>query len=91
MITKEIVLSILKDSIQKIEQNKCELSEEDVYQVLKQVAHIPMSKSDAYKYMELSRTAFDYKISKGELPRGQKRKGFNELVWYKDQLDEYKS
>jgi hypothetical protein len=43
-----------------------------------------MSKSDAYKYMELSRTAFDYKISKGELPRGQKRKGFNELVWYKD-------
>lgn len=67
------------------------MTEEDIYKVLKEVAHIPMSKSDAYNYMGVSRTTFDYRVSKGDYPQGMKRKGFNELVWYKDQLDSCKA
>ena len=49
-----------------------------------------MSKSDACQYLEMSRTTFDYKVKQGLIPMGRKRKGFNELTWYRHDLDVYK-
>jgi len=49
-----------------------------------------MSKSDAYRYLGMSRTTFDYKVKIGDIPHGVKRRGFNELTWYRDDLDKYK-
>lgn len=87
---KNILSSLLRDAADRIDNGTCEVSEEDVYNSLKTVLHVPLSKSDAREYLGLSRTTFDYRVNKGELPHGQKRRGFNELVWYKDEIEKYR-
>ena len=87
---KSILSELLRDAADRIDSGTCEVSEEDMYNSLKNILHIPLSKSDAREYLGLSRTTFDYRVNKGELPRGQKRRGFNELVWYKDEIEKYK-
>lgn len=87
---KNILSSLLRDAAERIDNDTCEVSEEDVYNSLKTVLHVPLSKSDAREYLGLSRTTFDYRVNKGELPHGQKRRGFNELVWYKDEIEKYR-
>lgn len=87
---KNILSSLLRDAAERIDNGTCEVSEEDVYNSLKTVLHVPLSKSDAREYLGLSRTTFDYRVNKGELPHGQKRRGFNELVWYKDEIEKYR-
>jgi predicted DNA-binding transcriptional regulator AlpA len=34
----------------------------------------------------ISRSKFDALIKEGKLPKGRKRRGFKELIWYKDEL-----
>lgn len=81
---------MLREAAERIDNGTCEVSEEQMYDSLKQILHVPISKTDAREYLGLSRTTFDYKVNKGELPHGQKRRGFNELVWYKDELEKYR-
>lgn len=87
---KEVVTRMLHEAAQRVDNGTCEVSDEEMYECLKQILHVPISKTDAREYLGLSRTTFDYKVNKGELPHGQKRRGFNELVWYKDELEKYK-
>jgi predicted DNA-binding transcriptional regulator AlpA len=37
----------------------------------------------------MSRSKFDSLVKDGLLPKGKKRRGFKELVWYEDELNEY--
>ena len=50
------------------------------------IAHEPLSKEQACDYLNVSRATFDNYIRNGYLPKGRKRKGYNELVWYKDEI-----
>lgn len=47
---------------------------------------IPMSKYQAYTYLNISRATFDNLVKQGQIPRGKKIPGFKELVWYKKDL-----
>jgi predicted DNA-binding transcriptional regulator AlpA len=47
-----------------------------------------MSKQAAAEFMNMSIPTFDLHIAKGDIPKGKKRKGFKELVWYKCDLYE---
>lgn len=49
----------------------------------------PMSKYQAYTYLNISRATFDNMVRDGELPDGKKVAGFKEKFWYKKDLDEY--
>ena len=49
----------------------------------------PMSKYQAYTYLNISRATFDNLVREGRLPKGKKIAGFKELVWYKKDLNEY--
>ena len=40
-----------------------------------------ISKYQAYTYLNISRAKFDNLVRAGELPRGKKIQGFNELQW----------
>jgi excisionase family DNA binding protein len=59
--------------------------------ILKAISHEPLSKEQACSYMNLSRSRFDELIREKKLPKGRKRRGFKELVFYKDELDRYKT
>jgi hypothetical protein len=41
-----------------------------MYNTLKEVLHVPISKTDAREFLGLSRTTFDYQVNSGSLPHG---------------------
>lgn len=82
----KIVLKELRKVADKIESGNCELTEEEAIDILKVVANEAMSKDQACSYLNLSRSRFDDLVKEGKLPKGKKRRGFKELVWYKADL-----
>jgi hypothetical protein len=51
---------------------------------------IPMSKYQAFNYLHISRATFDNLVREGKIPQGKKQQGFNELQWFKKDLDAYR-
>ena len=86
MDLKKLIVKYLRELADKIDGGNSEITEEEAIQIIKQIAHEPLSKVQAYKYLGISRAKFDNLIKEGKLPNGKKRQGFKELVWYKDEL-----
>ena len=66
-------------------------SDEDVMNIVKVVKEYtrkdePLSKYQAYTYLNISRAKFDNLVREGRLPKGQKVAGFKELRWYRRDL-----
>ena len=76
----------LRKVADKIESGTCELTPEEAMNILEIVSHEAMSKEQACEFLNVSRATFDLHVKLGHIPRGRKRKGFKELVWYKDEL-----
>ena len=70
----------------KINSDSCEVDVNTAMQIMSVIAHEPMSKAEAYQELGISRSKFDSLVKDGKLPQGRKRLGFNELVWYKDEI-----
>lgn len=87
---KKLLVKLLRDTANKIEADTCELSESEATEIMEVLSHTAMSKEQACIYLNMSRSKFDDMVSKGLLPKGRKRAGFKELVFYKDELDKYK-
>lgn len=77
----------MKELIEKLEANTCELTEEDALEILSTVTRQILSKEAAYSYLNISRSKFDELVKEGKLPEGKKRRGFREKFWYRDELD----
>ena len=84
---RKIIIKMLRETADKIESGNCELSESEAMDIMSVLGHQVMSKEDACIYMNLSRSRFDDLVREGRLPKGRKRRGFKELVFYKDELD----
>lgn len=80
------VSKMLREVADKIDGGNCELSLEEANDILNILAHNVMSKATACDYLNLSRSRFDDLVRDGIIPKGCKRKGFKELVWYEDEL-----
>ena len=87
---KKQIVKALKETADKIEAGNCELSESEAMDIISVLSHQVMSKEDACIYMNMSRSKFDDLVREGKLPKGRKRRGFKELVFYKDELDMWK-
>lgn len=83
---KQLLSKYLRDVADKIDAGNCEITEGEAMELLSQISHEPLSKTQAYQLLGISRAKFDQMVKDGELPKGQKRLGFKELVWYKDEL-----
>lgn len=92
------MVSVLQKLLRKIDQDidagNSNLTEEEtleVVEILKEYTRKdkPMSKYQAYTYLNISRATFDNLVSEGKLPKGVKVAGFKELFWYKRDLDKY--
>ena len=92
------MISVLQKLLRKIDQDidagNSNLTEEEaleVAEILKEYTRRdkPMSKYQAYTYLNISRATFDNLVSEGKLPKGVKVPGFKELFWYKKDLDKY--
>lgn len=84
---KRAVAKILREIADKIDSGNCELSEEQAMDIISAISHEVLSKDEACGYLNLSRSRFDDLVREGSIPRGRKRRGFKELIFYKDELD----
>jgi predicted DNA-binding transcriptional regulator AlpA len=86
----KIVASTLRDIADKIDSgDNSELSETEAMDIMSALCHHVMSKETACRHLNISRSRFDDLIRENKLPKGKKRVGFKEKVWYKDELDSY--
>lgn len=84
---KDVLLRIVAD----IDAGNSNLTEEEalyIAKVMNEVARrdVPMSKYQAYTYLNISRAQFDNLVREGKIPKGKKVPGFKELRWYKKDL-----
>lgn len=84
----KLIVKLLRETADKIDSGNCELSESEAMDIMSVLSHRAMSKEDACIYLNLSRSRFDDLVREGKLPKGKKRRGFKELVYYQDELDE---
>ncbi len=84
---KSAVAKLLREVANKIDSGNCELSEEQAMDIISAISHEVLSKDEACGYLNLSRSRFDDLVREGVIPRGRKRRGFKELIFYKDELD----
>lgn len=84
---KKLLLGIVDD----IDAGNSDIDEKEALQIAKTLKSmvrkdIPMSKYQAYTYLNISRATFDNLVKQGQIPRGKKIPGFKELVWHKKDL-----
>ena len=84
---RQLVVKYMREMADKIEVGNSEISESEAIDILRVVAHECLSKEQACMYLNISRSRFDDLIREKKIPRGKKRVGFKELVFYKDELD----
>lgn len=88
-IIKKTISKLLRKIADKIDSDTCELTEEQAMEIMSVIGHEVLSKDEACSYLNISRSKFDGLIREGKLPKGKKRRGFKELVFYKDELSGY--
>lgn len=88
---KGLLLKIV-DDIDAGNSNIDESEALEVARLLKEVSRkdVPMSKYQAYTYLNISRATFDNMVREGKIPRGKKVAGFKELQWFKKDLKKLK-
>lgn len=89
-VIRELLLKIVDD----IDTGNSNLSDEESLEVIKSLRKYtrkdtPLSKYQAYTYLNMSRAKFDNMVRDGKLPKGKKIAGFKELIWYKRDLNKY--
>ena len=83
---KKLLLGVVAD----IDAGNSNIDEEEAIQIAKALKSMrrdnPMSKYQAYTYLNMSRAKFDGLVREGKLPKGRKIPGWKELIWYKKDL-----
>ena len=87
-ILKATIVRLLRDIANKLDAGTSEISETEAIEIASMLTHHVMSKETACQYLNLSRSRFDDLVREKKLPKGRKRTGFKELVWWEDELDE---
>ena len=94
-----VLLKVIKEELLKIVYNidtgNSNISEEECNSIISTLKaftekDIPMSKYQAFNYLHISRATFDNLVREGKIPQGKKQQGFNELQWFKKDLDTYR-
>lgn len=81
------VTRLLRRTADDLDAGNSELSESEALDIMDTLCHTALSKAQAYTYLNTKRSNFDKLVRDRVLPKGKKRKGFKELVWYRDELD----
>ena len=73
----------------RVKAGKCELSQEQadgIFAEIEKAVDVPISKEQACSMLGISRSTFDARVAAGQLPKGRHRRGFKELIWFKNEL-----
>lgn len=87
-LIKHLLENIIND-IDCGNSNISETEQKELIELIQKISRKDYSKLEAADYIGVSRATFDNYISKGLIPKGQKRQGFKELSWNKIDLDKF--
>lgn len=82
----KLLTKTLRDTADKFDAGNTELTEEEAMDILSILTHKVLSKEQACDFVGLRPSQFNLLMAANKLPKGRKRKGFKELVWYEDEL-----
>lgn len=88
----KIIRNLLQQIIDDIDSGNSNISETEQFKVIDFINKInqkELSKIESAEYIGVSRATFDNYITRGLIPKGKKRSGFNELSWNKQDLDKF--
>lgn len=91
---KDAIINLLEKLLNDFKTDNTYLSEEELLTVAKCLSEIntiqktEYCRTEAYKYLRISRSSFDNKVKEGILPKGIKIAGKGP-IWYKKDLDNY--
>lgn len=80
---------IFRDTADNLDAGNTELDEDQAINIAMMLTHKPLSKDQACTFLNISRSKFDSLVNQNKLPKGRKRRGFKELVWFQDELNNY--
>ena len=85
------VIELLKEKTAELEAGTSSLSESEALDLVGVLCHQELNMTKACKYLNISRSKFNRYIKENKLPKGKKEAGSTALIWYKDELEKYKS
>ena len=85
---RKLIAKELRKVADRIDAGTSEVSETQVMDVMSMLTHEVMSKEVACNFLNLSRSRFDDYVRLGVIPKGKPCKGFKELIWYEDELND---
>ena len=84
---KSRIAKELRNVADRLDSGTCEISQQEAMEIVSMLTHQVMSKESSCIYLNISRSKFDEYIREGKIPKGRKRVGFKELIWFRDELD----
>lgn len=85
---KLTIIKILKDTINKIENDECSLDDEEILSIAKNLIHIKLNIEQTCNYINVSRATLNRMIIDGRLPKPKKTLD-GDKYWFQDELDDY--
>lgn len=90
----EVIKKYLLKIVDDINLGNSNLSEEEAIELVDTLKRLTdkekrLSKYEACKYLNVSRTTFDNYVREGKIPRGNHEAGFKELSWSMKDLDDF--
>jgi len=87
----DIIKKLLIEILENIDSGNTNITEEEEVKTIKVLKELlrkdaPMSKYQAYTYLNISRATFDNLVRENKLPKGKKVAGFKELMWFEKDL-----
>ena len=90
----DVIKKLLQGVIDDIDAGNTNITEDEGIEIIHALRELrmdkPMSKYQAYTYLNISRATFDNYVKEGKLPQGKKIEGFKELFWNKKELNKAK-
>lgn len=84
---KDYLVKTLRELADNLDAGNSEIDDEQAIQIMKLVAHKPLSKEQAAMHLNMSTKKFDLLIREGYLPKGRRKLGWKEKIWYEDEID----
>lgn len=89
-----IIKKLLQQVLNNLDAGNSNLTEQEELEIINMLVKYtdktkPLSKYQAYQYLNISRAKFDNLVAEGKLPKGKKVAGFKELFWFEKDLNKF--
>ena len=86
-IVKNTLSELLRETADKLDANTSEINEEQAVKIMELIAHKPLTKEEAAIHLHIWPSRFDTLIREGKIPKGRKKLGQKNKIWYLDELE----